>query len=103
MSDHFLQRMMTEMDKTTVHFIGCESCEQWFQLRIHCTSKLLFIMGVILCLQMKESGAVSKVMLSLVLQYTIDLEMMINMVYSMFRIETQMVQVERLFMMQSIP
>ena len=60
-------------------------------------------MGVIICIQMKESGTVSKVMLSLVLQYTIDLDMLISMVYAMFRIETQMVQVERLFMMEKIP
>ena len=45
-------------------------------------------MGVIICIQMKESGTVSKVMLSLILQYTINLNMLINMVYAMFRIET---------------
>ena len=98
-----MQRMMTSMDKTTVHFIGCDSCEKWFKLRMQYTSKLLFVMGVTLCISLKDSDRVSKVMLSLVLQYTIDLDMMISMVYAMFTIESQMVQVERLFMMQNIP
>ena len=91
MKDHFLQRIMKEVDKTTVHFIACESCEQWFQLRLHYTTKLLFIMGATLCISLKDSDTVSKVMLSLMLQYTIELDMMIRMVYSMFSIETQMV------------
>ena len=68
---------MNEMDKTTLHFIACESCEQWFQLRLHYTSKLLFAMGVALSISLKDSNTVSKVMLSLLLQYTIDLDMMI--------------------------
>ena len=95
--------MKTMMDKTTLHFIACESCEEWFQLRTLLITKLLFALGVMLAINLKDSGTVSKITLSLVLEYTLNLDHLIKLVYCMFRIESFMVMMERLFVMQKIP
>ena len=56
-----------------------------------------------LAINLKDSGTVSKITLSLVLEHTLNLNHLIKLVYCMFRIESFMVMMERLFVMQKIP
>ena len=67
------------------------------------TTKLLFALGVGLAINLRDSDTVSKVTLVLVLEHTVKLDHLVRAVYCMFRIESYMVQLERLFVMQKIP
>ena len=98
--DQFMEREMKMMDKTTIHFIAHHSCWVWFNLRLYYTCKLIAIAGMIICLTMK--GKVSSVTLSLVLNYTLDLDWVQHMFGCLNWLERNLINCERLFKLQEI-
>ena len=68
-------------------------------MRFVLTTKLLFALGVGLAINLKDSDTVSKVTIVLALEHTVKLDHLIRAIYCMFRIESYMVMLERLYIM----
>ena len=59
------------LDNTTVKFIAHQSAIAWFNIRVFLASKLITLLGIIICIEMK--GKLSNTALFMILNYTMNL------------------------------
>ena len=95
-----MKREMQMMDKTTIHFVVHMSCWEWYNLRMFYTVKLVLAAGIVLCLTMK--GKMSKVILSMVLTYTMDLDWVQHLFGCYAWLERNLIDCEKLFNLQRV-
>ena len=70
--ESFLDTRLKLIDDTTTHFIVHQSAIAWFNIRVFQASKLITLIGIVICVEMK--GKISNTALFMIINYTMNLQ-----------------------------
>ena len=71
MSEQILTKRCKQLDHITLNLISQQSAIAWFNIKVFCTSKLISLLGIVLCIEMK--GTLSNTALFMITNFAMNL------------------------------